>query len=127
MFLSKAVLQTVLAITVGTAHAGVFEGIDERLAGNMGTLIGVVDGGFFGRWAVLLLICAVATPRPFSGVRALVGGFGSVVETEGTLAGFTSKGEKVELATIFELAVAADRFEIGVGHLDVGFSACGGG
>jgi hypothetical protein len=37
-----------------------------------------------------------------------MGGFGSVVEAEGASAGFAAEGEEVELAAVFELAVAAD-------------------
>jgi hypothetical protein len=53
MFLSKPVLEAVLAITVRAAHARVFESVDECFARDVGALIGVVDGGFLGRGAVL--------------------------------------------------------------------------
>lgn len=109
MFLSKPVLKAVLAITVRAAHARVFQGIDEGFARNVGTLIGVVDVGLFRRSAVLLLVCCTVAPAgPFSSVRAFVGCFGAVVEAEGASAGFAAEGEEVELAAVFELAVAAD-------------------
>lgn len=128
VFLSKPVLEAVLAITVRAAHAGIFQCVDERFARDMGALVGVVDVGPFGRSTVLFLVgCTVAPTGPFTGVRALVGGFGAVVEAEGASAGFAAKGEEVELSTVFKLAVAADRFEICVGHLGVGFPWCKGG
>lgn len=109
MFLLQPVLEAVLAITVRTAHAGVFKCIDERFAREVRALLGIVDVGLFRRGAVLFLICcAVAPARPFAGVGAFVGGFGAVIEAEGASAGFAAEGEEVELAAIFELAVAAD-------------------
>lgn len=54
MFLSEPVLETVLAIAVWAAHAGVFESIDECFARDVGALIGVVDIGLLGRGAVLV-------------------------------------------------------------------------
>lgn len=48
-------------------------------------------------------------------------GFGAVLEAEGAVAGFAAEGEEVELAAVFELAVAADGFEVFVGHLGEGF------
>jgi hypothetical protein len=53
MFLSKPVLEAVLAIAVRAAHAGVFEGVDEGFASDMGALLGVVDVGLLRRSAVL--------------------------------------------------------------------------
>lgn len=102
-------LKAVLAITVRAAHARVFEGIYEGFARDVGALVGVVDVGLLGRSAVLLLVCCAISPAgPFSSVRAFVGCFGAVVETEGTSAGFAAEGEEVELAAVFKLAVAAD-------------------
>lgn len=47
--------------------------------------------------------------------------FAAVVETEGAVAGFAAEGEEVQLAAVFELAVAADGFEVCVCHLGEGF------
>lgn len=109
VFLSKPVLEAVLAIAVRAAHAGVFKGVDECFARDVGALVGVVDVGLFRRSAVLLKICCtVASTSPVSGVGTFVGGFGAVVEAEGAPAGFAAEGEEVELSAVFELAVAAD-------------------
>jgi len=109
VFLLQPVLEAVLTITVRAAHARVFERIDERFAREMRALLGIVDVGLFCRGAVFFLVCcAVAPARPFAGMGAFVGGFGAVVETEGAAAGFAAEGEEVELAAVFELAVAAD-------------------
>lgn len=102
-------LEAVLAITVRTAHAGVFECINERFTRQMRALLGIVDVGLFCRGAVFFLVCgAVAPARPFARVGAFVGSFGAVIEAEGASAGFAAEGEEVELAAVFELAVAAD-------------------
>jgi hypothetical protein len=49
-----------------------------------------------------------------------VRGFGAVIEAVCPAAGLAAKGKEVELVAIFELAVAADGFEIAVGHLSEG-------
>lgn len=38
--------QTIITLTVLTVNALILEGVDESLTGRMGTLVGVVDGGF---------------------------------------------------------------------------------
>lgn len=43
--------------------------------------------------------------------------FGTVLEAVCAFAGFTAKGEEIELAAVRELAVASDGFEVFVGHL----------
>jgi hypothetical protein len=46
-----------------------------------------------------------------------VGGFGAMVKTVCSTARFATEGKEVELVAVFVLAVAADGFEVLVGHL----------
>lgn len=120
--------EAVLAVAVGAAHAGVFESVDEGFAGEVGALVGVVDVGFFWRGAVLFLVgCAVVAPCPVAGAGAFVRSFGPVFEAVGAVAGLAAEGEEIELAAVLELAVAADRFEVFIGHLGEGLFWCVGG
>ena len=111
--------ETVLVVAVWAAHARIFECVYEGLAGDVIALVAVVYVGFHWRGAVFLG-WSVSSSCPFALARAFVGGFGAVVEAEGTMAGFAAEGQEVELATVFELAVAADGFEVLVGHLGEG-------
>lgn len=97
VFFAQAVLEAILAIAVGTTDGGVFEGINEGFANDVGTLVGVVYVGFLDRGAVLLLGCRVAVEpaRPFACVGAFVGCFAAVIEAEGAAAGFASEWEEI--------------------------------
>lgn len=103
VFFAQAVFEAILAVAVGTTDGRVFEGINEGFTSDMRALIGVVDVGFLGCRAVLLLgsVVAIAPASPFACVGAFVGCFASVLETEGAAAGFTSEWEEIELAAVF--------------------------
>jgi hypothetical protein len=97
VFFAQAVFEAILTIAVRTADGWVFESIDEGFANDVRALIGVVDVGFLGYGAVLLLggSVAIAPARPFTCVGALVSCFAAVVEAECTAAGFTPEWEEI--------------------------------
>ena len=64
---------------------------------------------------------AVASSGPFAFARAFMCNLAAVLEAECTVAGFAAEGKEVQQAAVFELAVAADGFEVCVCHLGVGF------
>lgn len=113
--------QAVPTITVRALNAGVLQCVDKSLAGDVGALVGVVDGWFFG-WLGGHGWFGASSSRPFAFFRTLVGGFCSVFEAEGATAGFAAKREEIELTAELELAVSPDGFEVFVGHLRVGAS-----
>lgn len=113
--------QAVLSIAVRALNTGILQGVNQSLAGDVGALVGVVDGWFFG-WLRGHGWFGASSSRPFAFFRTLVGGFCSVFEAEGAAAGFAAEREEVELTAELELAVSPDGFEVFVGHLRVGAS-----
>ena len=95
-------------VAVRTTNTRVFQSIDQGLASYMVALVGVINGWFLRRGAILLLRVAIATACPFASIRTFVGGFTAVIEAVCASAGFTAEWEEIKLATVFELTVASD-------------------
>lgn len=119
--LAQPVLEAVAAVAGVAVHRRVLGSVDQRLAGRMRALIGVVHRRLLfwhGRGRGNAAGVAVAlSSRPFPRVTAFVRRFRSMIQAEGPSAGFASEGEEVELVAVFVLAVVPDGFEVGVRHL----------
>lgn len=90
----------------------------------MGALVRVEDGWFLSRCVAFCVggvgaVEAVTFSGEGPGLWTDVCDFAAVLETVGFLARATVEGEEVELAAVFVLAVAADGFEVFIGHFVV--------
>lgn len=118
--LAQPVLEAVAAVAGVAVHRRVLGSVDQRLAGRMRALIGIVHRRLLwhgrGRGGAAGVAVALSS-RPFPRVTAFVRRFRSMIQAEGPSAGFASEGEEVELVAVFVLAVVPDGFEVGVRHL----------
>lgn len=109
-------------ITPGTLNCRTCRGVNQGFARDVRALVGVEDGGFLGRGAGGRGGRgreAVALPCEGSGLWTCMCDFAAVLETVCLLARAAVEGEEVQLAAVFVLAVAADGFEVFIGHFVV--------
>ena len=111
MVFLQPVLQAVCAVAARAVNAWITPGCArERFACWAGAGPRCVDGEGRAATRACRRGCAGggATPRPVSGFRTFVCGFGSVVEAKCAEAGFAAEWEEVELVAVWVLAVGAD-------------------